>query len=289
MAHRRTNQQAVDPDVEQSAAELARLQGEQSTVQTATEAIAGNKKKLEEDFAEASKRLAEELAAKRDEASRLIKVYRQQIEQMATDRDNATIEAQKARDSADTERKALADVRAQASILAQDASRLREDIKGLITDKEALSKENKSLTLNVKALEDERKDLGGKITDLKWTLNGTNSTLAVRNGDLERAKNEHEALDSSKTDKVDAVNALSRQINDKKTAITKAQEDLIALQKQAADQTAAMQKEKEERDQQVGNAARLEQRVDQKLNQLREAEKEFTTEHLARIGYKKIT
>lgn len=289
MSRREQIQTPIEPDVEASQAELARLKGEQESVQTATLAVAENKKKLESDYEAAKKRLDDELEQKRADTDREIKALDAATVRAKGAREKAEQDLASAKDALKHAERELDETRTEAQKATATLNTAKADAKRLSAQCVALETKMEDCKASLPGLESKKKVLESEISLLGQMIEKAKSDREADTAAMAARQAEHELLGTTKVAREAELKAISEQTNEAKTELARAKESLIEIQKQANAQTTAMQTEKEARDVAVGNASRLEKRVDQKLSTLRELEKEFNTEHLARVGYKKFT
>lgn len=285
MAHRE-RRTATNQTVEASQAELAVIEGAKNTAQDAVLSIAANKKQLEADFETAKKKMDEELTLKREQATAEIRKL------------DETIAAKKAEVNAATQ---------VATIVIEETKQLEttRDIvqKQLTESNEKLSAANTEvsrLAVLQHNLNDSVKDIRGDYKDAETKLIGVNKELSEVTAKVTELAGSHDRLlssvtvyksDISKFEEITKSYSVAHKKLDSEIQTKIAQKatldtEVIEVQKQVSQHKQDMAARDAESTTRAGNAARLEQHVDAKLKHLKELEKAFTTEHLARGGYK---
>lgn len=286
---RREQTKDTDPDVEASRMELQTLEGQKNNAEREREAIHKSKEQLEKDFVEASSTISQKLEVARENAANQIRKICADIAEAESEKTASISRA--------------ATIQSETSRLQTTFDNLKTDVEKAIKvladiqqDHERVTKQHISLVSQVGLCKSLLTDLESKKQEL---LNDISEKRAA----AIRLHNSHDSLDESLQDKRQTLAALDAQILEAVQVIKNKQSDLgeanlilpvlkdqiVDLKKQATEHTVAMQKEKSERDMQMGNLARLEKRVDEKFASLKALEGEFTIEHMARVGYKPLT
>lgn len=278
-----------DPDVEASSAELERLKSEQNTVQTETLAIATNKKILEEGFESEKERLEQEVEEKRIDSESKIAAYEFQRKRFEDLRDAADGMAQESKKLAAAEAQKL-------NKLQQDIVSAQEEFQKIKNDITLIRESVLEATHSLESHQSSIVDLSKKHSSLQESVSTSKSSLKELQGKYdelfqshETLKTEHSGISDSLASKTESIKQIDKDIASGQQTLSELKGQLADVQKQSVEQTAAMQKEKTERDIQVGNAARLIEKAEKHISILGSLEKEFTTEHLVRVGYKKLT
>lgn len=151
-----------------------------------------------------------------------------------------------------------------------------------------------NLEEGIKDYRTDLRELNEKIEPLKKELEIVTSGLSAANktnanlvSDILKRQQEHDHIAGIVKDLEITADSLTKEISGKKESLSVANAELIEVQKKVAEHKQAMATLDTESSTKAGNAARLEQHVDKKLVHLKEIEKQFTTEHLARFGYQK--
>jgi len=160
--------------------------------------------------------------------------------------------------------------------------------------------------INLKAEEAAHVILISSSKEDQAKLAGEIAAAALKKAELEKAyfalHAEHVALGQAQDTKAKVVEALNAESDTYNASIASARIELESVHRQIADaknslseieanritHAAAMAEIEKAANQRLGNATSLETHVDAKLAQLKEAESQHTTEHLSRLGYKKI-
>ena len=151
--------------------------------------------------------------------------------------------------------------------------KLRESVTGLTHDVVDLQEK-------IAPLEKELPALGAKIKSATENLNSIVGRTANQ-------KEAHDTFVAHKAKLEADVAQLSKELENKTKQKANLDIELIDTQKKIAEHKQQMTDRETEANTRAGNAARLELHVNEKLAHLKELESHFTTEHLARTGYKK--
>lgn len=281
---RRNLPTSKDKDVEASQAELAVLEGKKNQTQDETLAIAKKKQELVAAFAEVNKQLDEELSVKRAEHVREIDKMEQKyrnveaalvtIEAVQKETKEKTIRLEGERDSVKVEIAELFDVRtnskAEVNRLMVLKHNLDESVKDARTDYKELENKILSLQKQLPLLLEQIKTATKEYSDLS-------ALVAAYYSDINE-------LDTRKRKDISVLEQLSKDISDKikqkadlEMALTKLQDSLEKIKQNISTREADIAAK-------AGELSRLETRIDEKIIILKEAKKEFTTEHLLRMG-----
>lgn len=276
-----------DKDVEASQAELAVLEGKKNQTQEETLAVAKNKQELEDAFAAAKKQLDEELQAKRathakalddmEQKHRNIEMALSTIESVHTMTKEETARLEAACNGAKEELLGIQD------LLAKD----KAEVTRLGILKHNLEEGIKDYRTDLRELNEKIEPLKKEHADLLITWRSTSESNAALTGNMLRSQEVLNKIKEEAEGLTTTLVALGKRIDEKKELLFAANGELIDVQKKVSDHKQAMAALDAEISTKAGNAARLEQHVDKKLTHLKEIEKQFTTEHLARFGYKK--
>lgn len=297
----REHGQPQNKDVEASQAELLMLESQKNAIQNDVLAIADDKKRLERERDEKIDSIEKELAQKRADAAEAIRLLdagvisakerKAQAERdlMSTvsgnvkkDLEKAITERDAAMEQRDAEQTKLAQARelrvaeeAKVKELSESKATIALDIDIAQKRRTDIFEENKKLEADLPAKRIEFKQLtqdcekeGEHVKKLAELNLEADATLKAKDADIEK-KNASLVELSTK------IAALGNDVADL--------EKHIAARKESADKTDA------ESTTRAGNAAKLEQHVDDKLAHLKELESQFTTERLARAGYRKTS
>lgn len=284
---RRDQPTPQDPAVEESHAELSILEGNKNAVQTETLSIADNKKRLEVDYGDRKRQIEDELTLKRREADLEKEALEKQNLNLKTEGQSVAQENQK--------------VRAENAGYSAAAVIIKDSIARDEKTKEALTTSVKALTVSKNELQTSVNDLTPKVAELTKKvelLTADVTSLEKRKKDaidghvakaaaLEAVTKSHDTLVMKRDEKQTEVNELDKTIAEKREELAKATSSVAEAELQVAAHRKEMFEKDKDSSERAARAARLEQHVQGKLEDLKEIEKQFTTEHLARFGYKK--
>jgi len=276
-----------DPDVEVSQAELQALEGVKSTIQTETLAVAKNKQELEQAFEEAKERLDRELETKSAAHFLQLDAMEQKYRNIEmTISTNESVQKMIQEETAVLEqvrelvKKDIAELHDNKGTVSAEVVRLLEtqhlledNIRDLRVVENALDEKNKLVHMETIALSAKLKQEFARYDQL------------IGNHTVLREKVTHlSAIHADVQSKIDAIN---KDLVGKVVALRTATNDLMDVQKRVADHKQSMAVLESEISARAGNAARLEQHVDKKLDHLKQIEQNFTNERLAAHGYKR--
>lgn len=275
------------PDVEASQAEFAALESEKRKVQEETLAIAKNKQELEAAFKESAAKLDEELHIKRTAHAQAL----DDMEQKHRNVEAALTMISEVQGLAMTQTKKF---EAERDDIKKEVAELNGSVAGSKAEVNRLVLLKHNLNESIADARTDYKDITSKITFKAAELNGLEAKLsALKNAHAEfmpqvtAEVNAHKALVEEVAGLQTTLRALEIKIEDKQKELSSVNGELMDVQKQVSGHKQSMAEREAEATTKAGNASRLELHVDKKLNHLKELEKQFTTEHLARVGYQK--
>lgn len=284
--HKQTSQ---DPDVEASQAELAALENRKSKTQEELLALFDEKKKFVADFEDLKKKTIEEMAAKRAVNAKSIDDMEQKhrnIEMALT-----TIESvQKMTIEESVKLEAHRDaLKKEVGELTETRVKEEKELKRLGEEQATLKETIKTTHSDLKDLHFKLEPVKRDITDLqakKEALISHNEGAEVKHKNFEIVKT---SLENEIKAKTEEFNSLTDAIKDRKGALVNVQADLAEVEKKAADHKVYIDKTTIDINNRLEAAGRLEQLVDGKRDHLKQLEALFSTERLAKYGYKKVT
>lgn len=286
MAHR-DRRTAKDPDVEASQVELAAIAAEKETKQGEVLAIAQNKKELEQAFEESKVKLDAELTAKREssaiEIAALDKIIAaKKVEAEVLEKENVNMRSFNGalKTEGESLRSYLARKREELSTITTAIDTHTQTGKKILTDIKTCKDELEALVKNKEAAELGCKNIEQKLKELHLSHSAKSDELSSATTEFKQLL-EHKAIASA------GLRDIELKISDKKDVLSVLNQEEISIQKKISEQKEFIAKQDADSTLRMGNAARLEQHVDKKLSDLKAVEAHFTTEHLARIGYKK--
>lgn len=279
---------SIDPDVEASRAELDTLEGAKNTAQQDVLVIAENKKRLESDKEETIKRLDDEIAGRQKDSEDASIAHAQLISRLSKEKEDA----EKARDTAvqnkETAEQDAVTAQKQAADEIDKKKVITDSIAALMTQEAAIRRSVKNAALDLERDETRSTEVKKELADIEAKLMATKDEHNSSVESFASEKKEHETLLTSKEAKQKEITILDASITDKNTKLTALTAEVTILENKRSEHETVMKQREDDANKRMANATNLEQRVDGKLEQLKEAEKEFTTDHLARMGYRPI-
>lgn len=285
---RRPQTVAHDPKVEASRAELDIIEGQKNTAQVGVLAIAENKKRLEANFEETRTHLDTEISARKKELAAFDKTHKERMgtyEKEERDARDARDEAAIAQKSAEKDLEGV-----QASIGEQQDKKksIDESVKSLEATEKHLHASIAHLAPGLRVVENKSAKAAQELAKLKLKIVDLEAKYAEQAVLNATEYQEYESLKGQKTKREEEIAYLDKIFAEISKKIWEGEERLVKVQNEHSLHEQEMVKREDMVNERLGNATRVEIRVDQKLDQLKQAETEFTTEHLTRIGYKKI-
>lgn len=274
------------PDVEESRAALDVLEGQKNTAQTEVLAIAENKKELEEAFDVAKKRLDTELENKRAEVAREMQLLEDSITKAESNMEVVIQAKEKALDELADVEKSLTTAQGELENAQGEVSDVKSRLNDLMASENDLKETLKDYRADLKALQDKIGPLSKEVQDLEAKFAVMTREYSDASIKFESANTEHVGIVTSIDLRTVELSKLLSDITEKKTALDAASSELINVQKEVADQKQAMADKESAMNEKMGNLGRLEVRVEEKLAALDEVKKQFTSEHLERMGIK---
>lgn len=280
--------EAKDIDVEKSREELDALEGKKATAQTETLAVAEDKKRIEGEKIDLITRLEAEIKEKQMESKRAAVLH---LDLIANNKKECEV--------AENE---LTILKRAIQFATEEKNAIESEVAGKVLEKTQKSSAIAELTRQEAILKNSLTEVKSHIalaTSDLGTLDGQLQTaqkeLAKATADRDAAvaafateRKENEGLTASKEAKQKEIAALDARIGELTKKVSDETLYLSEVEKKRADHEEAMKVRETEANSRLTNATHLETRVDAKLAQLKEAEKEFNVDHLSRIGYKPI-
>lgn len=288
MAHRKAPT-TQDPDVEESRGELAQLESKKETVQKETLAIAENKRQLKQDL-EDDKRVQDEAhALRKADLERELQRITDDIEAAKQHKENAERDADTAVATRITEENSLTLTKKEHSTLSDSKESLKNETQQLEDKKTSSTTRVASLEESIRKLTLQEADISLAVSKLEEKESNLTSNISTLQSGHETLIDSHIAL---KADHLKASNSLSdinKDIDTKTQELAAVNDRLQRAKRELLECTQKSDADSARIKSEMGNLALLEQRVEEKHAQLIEAENHFTVEHLARLGYKKLT
>lgn len=286
---RRDSSTLQTPEIEASHLELSVIEGRKNTVLNETLSIAENKKQLEKDIVDSRERLEKEYEDKK-------KGIEADLLKLETRQKKAEVDTKQAEDSARLSGDKVDEMRKEIEALVPV-------VWGLQQQKDSLSIEIVSLTKEIKEGKSFLETLTSSVTELDKkgaSLSETILGLEKRKTDLET---KHVEIINNRNETSDSVNSLRVErkaledkiaeilslIAEKRGELSTINEEINKVTGQVAEHKLAMQKRENEANERLKKATDLELFVNDKLERLKELESHFTSEHVARHGYKKTS
>ena len=285
---RRIQSTPQDPDVEESRAELEHLEGKKNTAQTDVLAIAENKKQLEADFEESKKRLDTQITEKKEEFQRVTNSFSKLVLITTASQKEAELARDKAIEERKHAEKDLETIRMDVASSTGKKESVDELVKSLTSIEQRLRSSIAHLAPQERTLEVRKAKLSHEVADLEKKVAELIDSYSRTHATHVSEQHAHEELKASRGTVESDLNGAKDRLAQIKEEITTSESALTDVQKKRAEHEAEMQKRESAANERMANATHLEQRINVKLEQLKDAEKEFTVEHLARIGYKPI-
>lgn len=286
---RRENSTTQDPDVEESRAELVRLEGQKQIVQKETMAIAENKQQLEDDFERTKK--------SQDDAHLLHKTdLEQQLRRILHDIETANqrkMSAERAAEYAVAKQIALEETHSLSEKVCSEFLVTKDSLENEIG---RLKKSKLEKAASLAHLEENINELSTRHSELVNEMGNLNEQHIHISKKVGMAENAHSSLfedcarmketrDNSFAD----LSTFKKDIEEKSLELSAVNDRLARAKRELLECTQKSDTESARIKSEMGNLALLQQRVEEKHAQLIEAESHFTVEHLARLGYQKLT
>lgn len=285
---RRNPTTILDSDTEEARIELERIEGHKNAMQTEVLGIAQNKKELVTSFEDAKVRLNSEFEQKKSSFNSEIKMLEDRINVLKVEKSKA----EKVGEQANTE--------SQKMLVIKE--NIKTDIAKLTTEQQQNNSNKVSLVKSINELESQLKQLKSdfdNFSNIKSDLVKEIKEKTDEKSKLAKDILESEGLVSKYTSDINVLveqhkHALSDSDSSKKSLeeiqpkLSVANAELLDTQKKKVELEQKMQERENDVNKRMGDLTRLEVVVDGKMVQLKELEQHFTTEHLARGGYKKL-
>lgn len=284
---RREQTTTQHPAVEAAHTDLASLEGQKNTVQAEILDSAENKKRLETDYEDRKREIEDDLAIRRREGD---------IEREKLENQNIPLKAENNRlEQSNSElKKEVATLGTTASSLTEQIGRkeierekLISSVGELVNTKIALQKEVNEITPEADALQSKVSLLTKDATELeakKQTLTHEVTALETKHDSVSKS---HIVVTTARNEAQKELTDLEKKISAAKELLATTQNDFIEVERKSGEIVVEAAGKLKEANERLGNAHKLELHVDEKLSHLKELESHFTTEHLARFGYKK--
>lgn len=284
---RRDQPTPQDPDVEASRAELDALEGNKVNAQAEVLGIAENKKRLESDYEERKREIEDELLVARREADIEKKHLHDEEIVLRTQHDQLRLKSSVLR----SENAAFAETNTKLVETVQQNQAKKEETLGIIAELQSHERELRAsvttLEPQVNGLTQSGNDLQRDITRLEISkVNSNRELIDVRDENNKSRIDHHAWLTTCKSER----EALATELSGMKSEVERLiplRDEARMLQTKAEKINADCNVRETSANERMANATKLEQHVQEKLESLKALESQFTTEHLARFGYRK--
>ncbi len=284
---RRNNSEPQDPKVEEASTELESIVGQKKSVEAEITSTVTNKKRLEQEYEDRKREIEDDLAIRKREVEKekanldnqnlFLRDENKKLEQskqiLQKEHDTFVIIIKTISEQSERDKKALEIISSDVARLTKEKNELQQSINNFTPQVVALESKIAVLQIEYDKLEKAKKET--------TTIHTTLST------ELVEIKKSHSSLTASKDIKQKEINDLDVQIKDTKDKLIIAQSELAEIVNLIQSKKEDLDKRETDLNTRMGNAQRLEVHVSEKLDHLKEIEKQFTNEHLARVGYKK--
>lgn len=286
---RRNQHTAQHPDVEEVRVERDIIEGQKNTLQTEILGMATNKKELEISFENAKKRLGDEFEKKKHVLDQEILAIEAKRDQANAEKDKAEKEAETATQETERIVSEMKTCRESLSSIVDSKEKLQNSCKDLTKEKSHLEARIHELSPIVKELENRERNLVKDIAVLQQkkislTTEISESTLLISGNQIE-----HKKVTDQKHQASVLLDETNKKIEQAELRLSTVHNELVDVQKEISEQKQGIQKRESDINDRMGNLARLEVTIDKKRDELKEIEDHFTTEHLGRMGYRKLT
>lgn len=283
----RRNETTKDTETEVASSELEHIENTKHTVQSEVLTIADQKKRLEESYGERKREIEDDLAISKRQAEQ---------EKESLSGQNVTLKNENTKlEQANIELRAKnSNLVSERDVLVKDIERskvelekLKSGIVPLVEEKKELQKSINDLSPKLAVMQERYSILNRDVIDLEKRKKMIIDDHAVNIAGLKKVTDSHNALVIARDSKQKEVDDIDALLKDKKEALDKSKIEVSDFERIIIHFKQEMDKKTEETNTKMKNAANLEIHVDEKLTHLKEIEKQFTNEHLARMGYKK--
>lgn len=282
-----------DPDLEAVRLEREHEEGQRDVAQNESISLGERNKQLEASYESRKRDIEDDLAIKRREAE----IEKQKIadETLESRNEKATLESGNAVLRGE-----------KATLIATNDTLVEQNYKEEAR-KERLTTDNTTFANELADIKKQLETLLPELTQVQKSIAEGRGELANVTERKQKASDEHDEFIKKSSEEVSKktkdyndlcdvhvvktkqIVSLDTQLADKTAQLNTATQKLSEVQTSADTIHVAADKRDKESNERLGNASRLEKLVDAKREQLMEIEKAFTTEHLARIGYKKLS
>jgi chromosome segregation ATPase len=285
---RRIQSTPKDPDVEESRAELVVLEGHKNAAHAETAEIVKNRRRVEARAKEQEGLLQAQIQAKKEELANIEKEHHNRMYSTAIELEKAIAKRDVMNGEVGVSQKKL--VAIQKDIAEHDSKKkpLDASIVSLMSTEERLRKSIAHLAPEVRILETKKAKVTADIPVLEqriahlYTVHADTSVTHAEEVRLHSILSE--AIPRKKED-VAKLNTIHAELERK---IIEARSEVVILEERKATLNKEMSDREAKANEAMANTTNLEVRVGEKLEYLRNIEKEIKVEDLARFGYKKM-
>lgn len=285
---RREKKIDIDPNTEEqrSRDELAAAVGEKKLLESQMLSIADTKRKLEAEMEESAARFDAQVKKQAQEFDAIVSGRNRVIADLDAKRDKIKAEIE-------SEGKNLAVAKNEISRATRTNNELKLSndtmeadkvagkvlLNALYLDRKNVSDQVDHLTHSRKTLENENIKLGDRGMELRADIGRSTTLIDNHNNALQAGKLAYTQL-------MNDIDMLSKALSVKEQEIRDQNNMLSELQKKAADHTLAMNKKTEEVNERVRNLSVLDQRIDEKMDILKQYKAKFSVDELAKMKVK---
>lgn len=284
----RPQPQAQDSSLEDSRQEAEALEGRKSAAQTEVLGIAEDRKRVEAEKQSSIDKLDSEIADRKEQSRVAEEAHTKLMAIHAAQRIEAEAATASARDAQHSAEKDRDNLYRMCDALLEDKAALGASIATLSAQEGQLKASVADLSREKEIDEKRVTVLKGEIAELETKLASSTAAHSKMQSDTAAERHAHGVLLSTKDGKQKELAALELTIGEKTKTVSDLQNNITELETKKSQLESECIKRDDESNARLAAATRLETRVDGKLTQLKDAEKEFTVDHLSRIGYKPI-
>lgn len=278
-----------DPDVEESLSELIHLESKKEIVQKETLSIAENKRQLEQNFEDTKRVLNEAHELEKADLARELERIIRDIEAANLRKTRAELDSNAAVENRIKQEQAFKTTQKELSVVSTEKSNLQSETEQLRKQKVVANNQLTALEASVHKLTLTEVDLSTEIKKLTEERGDISDGITSRKSAYVELSASHDLLKESHEKMLAVLSTINEDIESKTRELAAVNDRLQRAKRDLLDCTQKSDVESARIKADMGNLALLEQRVGDKHAQLVEAESHFTIEHLARMGYKKLT
>lgn len=285
---RREKKIDIDPNTEEqrSRDELAAAVGEKKLLESQMLSIADTKRKLEAEMEESAARFDAQVKKQAQEFDAIVSGRNRVIADLDVKRDKIKAEIESegknlavAKDEISRAIRTNNELKLSNDTMEADKVAGKALLNALYLDRKNVSDQVDHLTHSRKTLENENIKLGDRGMELRADIGRSTTLIDNHNNALQAGKLAYTQL-------MNDIDMLSKALSVKEQEIRDQNNMLSELQKKAADHTLAMNKKTEEVNERVRNLSVLDQRIDEKMDILKQYKAKFSVDELAKMKVK---